>query len=425
MASTAPHHPRDPVGWCAALSLAFLALTCVRLGIPSKPYFDEIHYLPAARALLAGSDWLNREHPMFGKEAIALGIGLFGDHPWSWRLPSALAAAVALWASMRAVWFASLRRFATLAYGILLATGFILFIHARIAMLDGFMIAMLAVAYWHCAAAIREPEHGRRSLAIAGVALGLALATKWNAIPLAPLPGLAFLIVRLRANGWRGMFGHRGAPVPGIRLVEAALWLGVIPLAVYAVTYLPAYLIEPGEVGRRGFIGLHQMMLDMQQSVTKPHPYQSTWTDWIVDRRPIWYLYEPIDGAQRGVLLIGNPLTMLIGLPAVAWCAWAGIRHRRIDALAVALLYAGSLGMWIVAAKPIQFYYHYFLPSMALLAALALALDALRERGWGWLAWAVLAGSAALFAWFFPIIDALRLDGPRAFEYWMWLSSWR
>jgi len=28
-----------------------------------------------------------------------------------------------------------------------------------------------------------------------------------------------------------------------------------------------------------------------------------------------------------------------------------------------------ELGFWIVAAKPIQFYYHYFVPSMALLAA--------------------------------------------------------
>jgi dolichyl-phosphate-mannose--protein O-mannosyl transferase len=326
---------------------------------------------------------------------------------------------------MRALWFASLRRFATLGYGVLLASGFILFVHARIAMLDGFMVALLACAFWQCAAAVREPEHGRRSLAIAGVALGLALGTKWNAIPLAPLPGLTFLAVRIHANGWRGMFGHRGAPVPGMRLVEAVLWLGIVPLVAYALTYLPAYLIEPDELARRGFIGLHQMMLDMQQSVIKPHPYQSVWTDWVIDRRAIWYLYEPADGAQRGVLLIGNPLTMLLGLPAVAWCAWIAWSRKRMDALAVALIYAASLGLWIVAAKPIQFYYHYFTPSMALLAGLALALDELRTRGWRWLSWTVLAGSVAVFAWFFPILDAAPLDGPRAFEHWMWLDSWR
>ncbi|WP_120717681.1 glycosyltransferase family 39 protein [Tsuneonella amylolytica] len=419
------HRPLDPIGWCAAIAFAFLALLSIRLGIPTKPYFDEIHYLPAARAILAGSDWLNREHPMFGKEVLAAGIEAFGDSPWAWRLPAALAATLTLFAAMRALWFAGQSRFATLAYGILLATGFMLFVHGRIAMLDAVMVACLAVAFWQMAAAVREPEHGRRSLAFAGIALGLALGTKWNAIPLAPLPGLAFLAIRLHACGWSGLVGRRGAPVPGIRLPEAAVWLGLVPLAVYALTYLPAWLIAPADLPDGGFVGLHQMMLKMQESVVKPHPYQSIWSDWIVDRRAIWYLYEAVDGAQRGVLLIGNPLTMLAGLPAVIWCAWAGIAHRRWDALAVAIIYAASLGFWIVAAKPIQFYYHYFVPSMALLAALAIALDALRRKGWGWLSWTVLAGSAAMFAWFYPILSAAPLPDARGFEKWMWVDSWR
>lgn len=423
--SDPPHHPRDPAGWCAAIALAFLALALVRLGIPSKPYFDEIHYLPAARGLLDGSGWLNREHPPLGKEIIAAGIAVIGDNPWGWRLPSALASALALYASMRALWFASGRRFATVAYGLLLASGFFLLVHARIAMLDAFMIAFLAVAFWQCAAAVREPEQGRRRLAIAGIALGLALAAKWNAIPLAPLPGLAFLAARMHAAGWRGLIAHRAPPVPGLTLAEAALWLGIVPLAVYALTFWPPYTIAPAEFARGGLIGVHETMLRMQESVIKPHPYQSVWHDWVIDRRAIWYLYERVDGAQRGVLLIGNPLTMLAGLPALAWCAWAGFRRRRGDALGVALIYAASLGLWLVADKPIQFYYHYFAPSMALLAALALALDELRARGWRVIVWGVLAGSLALFAWFYPILSSAPLDSPRGFERWMWVDSWR
>ncbi len=418
-------HSRDPARWCAAIALAFFALCLVRLEIPSKPYFDEIHYLPAARALLEGEGWLNREHPMLAKTLIAAGIALVGDTPWGWRLPSALAGALALHASMRALWFASLRRFAVIAYGLLLASGFFLFVHARIAMLDGFMIAALAVAFWHCAAAVREPERGRRCLAIAGVALGLALGAKWNAAALAPLPGLAFLAVRLRAKGLAGLIGRRGPPVPGIRLGEAAVWLGIVPLAVYALTFAPAYLVAPADAAQRGFFGIHEMMLRMQESVVKPHPYQSVWTQWLTNARAIWYLYEPVDGAQRGVLLIGNPLTMLAGLPALAWCAWVGLRQRRMDALAVVAVYTASLGMWIVANKPIQFYYHYFAPSMALLAALALALDELRRRGWLIAAWGTLAGSLALFAWFYPILSSAPLVGERAFERWMWLDGWR
>jgi len=53
----------------------------------------------------------------------------------------------------------------------------------------------------------------------------------------------------------------------------------------------------------------------------------------------------------------------------------------------VAVLYLASLGLWLVAGKNVQFYYHYFLPSCFLLAALALALAEL------WRSWTALGGS--------------------------------
>jgi prepilin signal peptidase PulO-like enzyme (type II secretory pathway) len=116
---------------------------------------------------------------------------------------------------------------------------------------------------------------------------------------------------------------------------------------------------------------------------------------------------------------------MLLGLPAMLWCAWAAWANKRVDALAVALIYAASLGMWIVAAKPIQFYYHYFLPSCFLLAALALALAELWQRGWRWPPLLVLAVATALLAFFYPILTAAALPNDRAFERWTWIDSWR
>ena len=69
-----------------------------------------------------------------------------------------------------------------------------------------------------------------------------------------------------------------------------------------------------------GLIAHHAEMLALQQSVKVPHTYQSVWWQWVTNLRPIWYLYETIDGAQRGVILLGNPLTMLAALPALGWC---------------------------------------------------------------------------------------------------------
>lgn len=420
-----PHHPPDPLGWTAALALAFFAACLVRLTIPASPYFDEIHYLPAARALLDLSHLVNREHPPLSKELIALGIALFGDRPLGWRIVPALLGALGFFAAMRALWFASGSRFATIAFGVLLATDFLLFVHARIAMLDGIMASFVLISLWMCAGAVRENETARWRLAIAGAALGCAMAAKWNAVPIAVLPGLVFLAVRLRSAGWGFVTARRGPPIGGMTLAEAAVWLGALPLAIYALSFAPyAFLVE-GAVAPTGLIDFHSRMLTLQERVVTPHTYQSVWYQWVLNWRAIWYFYEPVDGVQRGVMLIGNPLTMWLGLPALAWCAWAGVMRRRWDALAVAVCYFASLGMWIVAAKPVQFYYHYLLPSMFLIAALALALDELWRHGWRRLSLLVLAGSVGMFAYFWPILTAAPLDGADAFLYWTWIPSWR
>ena len=416
---------KDPMVWCKLGTIAFLALVCIRLAVVPYPYFDEVHYLPAARELLVLGEFTNREHPLFGKMILAASIALFGDNPLGWRGPSALAGAFALFAAMRALWFAIFSRAATLTYGVLLATGGLLFVHARIAMLEAFMLAFLALAFWQAAAAMREPETARRRLAVTGVALGLAMGAKWNALVLAPVFGLAFLVMRMRAGRRRLLWSRRGAPVPGMTLVEAGLWLGVLPLAVYAATFLPAYFYASGAIGAEGLVAHHVTMFELQSSLKTPHNYQSVWWQWALNVRGIWYLYEPVEGVQRGVLLIGNPVTMLLGLAAVAWCGWRGLAKPDAIAGAVAGLYALTLGFWAVAAKPVQFYYHYLLPSMFLLAALALALAHLWESGRRWAVAAVLTSSAIAFAWLWPIYSAAALADERAFQRWAILEGWR
>lgn len=430
-----PEHPRDPWVWCVAIPALFGLLASIRLTIPSIPEFDEIHYLPAAREWLTllgdvPGQYINPEHPPLGKQIIALGMYLFGDEPLGWRIMSLVFGIVAVGGAMRAMWHASHDRFATIAFGILLVTGFHLFIHARIAMLDIFMAAFLCVAAWFFASAVRKPEQGRWRLAICGAAIGLALAAKWNAIPLAMVPGLAFFAARLSAGRRRLFTSTRGIPVPGISLLEAFVWLGIVPLAVYSLTYLPgAWLgneLQPSIVAQKGLIGLHQHMYDLQQQVVRPHPYMSSWPQWVMNTRGIWYLYEFVDGAQRGVLLIGNPVTMLLGLPALLWCLVSGLYRSDFAKIAVVAGYAVSLGFWLIAPKPIQFYYHYIMPSCFLLGALALTLsDVWQVRKYRWISLAVLAASVAMFAVFWKVLTAAELASVRSFLNWTWLEGWR
>ncbi|MEP1420430.1 MAG: glycosyltransferase family 39 protein [Erythrobacter sp.] len=432
-ASASRVHPNDPWVWSLAICAVFAALASIRLAIPSTPLFDEVHYLPAARDMLDvwnGDEaiYRNKEHPLLGKTLIAIGMALFGDNPLGWRIMSLIAGIVTVGASMRAMWHASEDRFATLAFGVLLATGFHIFIHARIAMLDTFMLSAIAIAAWQFAAAIRKPEQGRWRLAFTGVAIGAAIGAKWNAMPLAPVFGLSFFILRLSAGRRRLLLSRRGAPVPGISLAEAFLWLGVMPLAIYALSFAPGYWLgtqnDPSLLAQDGIIAFHSEILSLQRQVLDAHPYQSSWDQWALNTRGIWYLYEEIDGAQRGVLLIGNPVTMLLGLPALLWCLGVGIQRRNPAMLAAVVGYAVSLGFWLIAPKPVQFYYHYTIPSVFLLGALALTLSHVRQAGWSKVSFGVMAASIAVFAWFFPILSAAPLEPPVTFKDWMWLDSW-
>lgn len=419
---------RDPLAWCALIAIGFLILAWHRLGIPSKIYFDEVHYVISARKLLQMVS-ANPEHPMLGKEIIAAAIAMGGDRPLVWRIPSALFGAFGLFAVGRLVWWASLRRFATIAAMLLVATGFAWFIQSRIAMLDMFMACFGMTALWQFAVALRLlAAKARWRLAITGICFGLALGAKWSIAPVLVLPGLLFLALKLRYAGVRFLIARDGGPIPGITLIEAGLWLGAVPLLVYWTTFMPAFFYADRAVSPWHPIDHHLYMLQLQDSVKKLHPYRSVWYQWIINWRAIWYLYEVVDSAQRGVLLIGNPFTMLAGLPAVLWAFRAGIRRRRHDALAFAAMYVASLGMWIVSTKPIQFYYHYLLPGTFMLCCLALALDALwrRRDRWRWSAPAAIVLSLAMFAWFYPIISAARLhEGKKSYVHWMWLDSWR
>lgn len=419
---------RDPLPWCLAIGFVFLIVCLHRLGIPNKIYFDEVHYVKAARKMLQGLP-ANREHPMFAKEVLAAAIATLGDRPWAWRIPSVLFGVLGLHAYGRLVWYVSRRRLATILAMVLLATDFLWFVQSRIAMLDMVSAGLGMVALWQFASVIREPgRRPRLRLAACGIAMGLSLGAKWSIAPAFVLPGLTFLALRLRETGWKLVGRKRAGPIAGVSLAEAVLWLALLPLAVYWLTYMPGFFWSNRPIDPMGFLAQHQYMLKLQDSVKRLHPYRSVWYQWIVNWRAIWYMYEFVDGSQRGILMVGNPFTMLAGLPALLWCVWAGVRQQRFDALAFVTLYVLTLALWIVNGKPIQFYYHYLLPAAFLMACLALALEALWRRGdkWRWIMPASLVAAAGMFVYFYPILSAGELHhGKKSFAQWMWLDSWR
>jgi hypothetical protein len=239
------------------------------------------------------------------------------------------------------------------------------------------------------------------------------VGTKWTALPYVGFAGAGFLVARHR----------RPALWPGLPRIAALAVLGGGVALTYLATFAPAFFYASQPLTLATVLPFQVDMYLRQTQVLPPHTYQSSWWTWPFDWRPVWYLYEPVDGAQRGVLMLGNPAVMWGGLVAVAGCLAAWLGGRNWAAGAIALLWIASVAMWAAIPKSLGFYYYYYLSSIWLSLAIAAAFDHWRVRLRYWDE-AFLALAAVLFIHFHPILSAAALRGPGSFHRWMWLRSW-
>ncbi|MBZ6382092.1 phospholipid carrier-dependent glycosyltransferase [Sphingomonas sanguinis] len=398
-----------------ALLVTAQMLFCWRLTTPHKLVFDEVHYVPAARTLLALEGPVNIEHPLLGKALIALGMMIFGDNPLGWRALSTLAGTAVVAGVFGIVWLMTRRTRTAAMAGVLTLANFMVLIQARIAMLDGFMAAFVVLAVaamgWSMRGSVAQ---SRWRWTLGAVLLGLAVGTKWAAVPYLGYAAIGFVLMkRGDASRW-----------PGLHWWSAWGLLGLGAGLAYAATFAPAffYTHDPMTLGR--LLPFQAEMYARQTQILPPHTYQSTWWSWPVIGRPIWYFYEVADGAQRGIFLLGNPVVMWGGLVAVAACTLGWLRTRDIRLGFAAALWIGGFAVWAIIPKSLGFYYYYYLPAIWLSVALAVAIDRWRGalRDWDE---AYLVAAVCLCVYFYPILTAGALAGPRSFLRWAWFTEWR
>jgi len=394
------------IGWrpfpvALLLGLVSETLFLIHLSRPSVVIFDEVHYVRAARVLQRLAGPTNIEHPMLGKECIALGMALFGDDAFGWRFFSTIAGSAVVMGLFAIGWLSFGRMRPAVAGAVLAVLNFTLFVQARIAMLDGYMAAFVVLGIAAMLWAMRAPV-GRAGwqIALAGVLLGLAVGAKWTALPYIGFAGIAWLVRR-----------------PTLSSIKGVAILGATSLAAYLLTFAPAFFYASDPLTLRTLLPFQAEMFAQQIQVLPAHVYQSRWWSWPLMLRPIWYFYENADGALRGILLVGNPLVMWGGLIAVAACLW----DRSPRSRAIAALWLSSWLMWAIIPKSLGFFYYYYLSTLFLPLVLAAALDRFGRKHWD--EWFTVA-SFALFAFFYPILSGGALADGGAFHRWTWFTSW-
>jgi dolichyl-phosphate-mannose-protein mannosyltransferase len=399
----------------------------VGIAIPDKFYFDEVHYVPAARQMLSAdksAPQLNPMHPPLAKQLIALSIDVFGDTPLGWRYASVLFGALAI----VGVYLCGLALFgaqsAAIAAAMIAFFNQMVFVQSRIAMLDIFALAFGLFA----TAAFLRGFHERRPqlwFGLAGLASGLAAACKWSGLFVLATCMVIVAAVRLM-QGWRVRFldagdqdWYRPDLWPDFKLAHFAVCFVLIPAIVYFAMFVPLYgfsLPEIWEAQRRIFG-------DNTTTAIAGHTYMSAWPSWPLLVRPVWFLFDKIGEDEiSAVVMLGNPLVFWPMLGALAFALRDLLVARQRDAFLVLAFYFGPYLAWALLPRALAFLY-YYLPA-ATFGSLALVYMLRRGDSPRWLLWGFVAVACAGFAAMLPISAAFIGTSMATFTRLMIFQNW-
>lgn len=455
---------RPSSAWVVPLALLAVA-AAVRLwdlGDPDRLFFDEKYYGRDAQDYVTrGVEEERPAHPPVGKWVIALGIQIFGYTPFGWRIGVAVAGSL----TVLLVHLCGLRLFrrtapAALA-ALLVALDGLSVTTSRIAMLDATLGLFVVLAFWlvlldrDARRHARGPEEplsrsflGSRYRWLAGLALGLAVATKWSGLLAIAAAGLLVLGTELAGRGEGLARGIRRAAVVA---AGGLLSMLVLPAAVYVTahagwfahyedSYAGARACEEGDCATGAGDRLEtwwQTQVDLVQyhrDLEATHPYRSDPLGWAWLERPILVYAESCTTSQQEagecevppgtvarITMVGSPALWWPALLAYPVLLWRAVVRR--DGVAATILVPLALLWlpWLAAGKP--GYFFYLVPAVPFIAlGLVRAVQVgPRPRLVGG-ALAVLA--VASFAFFAPIWLGIPLDRD-ALDLRYWLPSWR
>ncbi|HET9808844.1 MAG TPA: phospholipid carrier-dependent glycosyltransferase, partial [Candidatus Limnocylindria bacterium] len=335
-----------------------------------------------------------------------------GRHALAWRLPGVVLGALLAFFLV----LLSRRLFASPVIGWLVGAAVLLegsmFAQARIGMNDIYVTTFIVAAWYFIVAAHQPRRSAAVDLLIAGVLLGLGVASKWAAVY--TLGGVFVLSVGLTAFAYERGRPGTGGPLDllagrGRNAALLFLSFAVVPLVIYLGSYIPWFGGQTAPYGWNLW-ELTQQMYWYHSSLTAPHCAGSPWWSWPLDLKPVYWYFSQSTGGNNGYIYdAGNIVLYWAALPAAALTIGLAIRTRSWSLGVLSLAMLTQYIAWIPISR-VLFFYHFFtvLPFYLLcLAAILAVLWESRRK-----AVLVFVGvAAAVFVIFYPYVSGLPIPG--------------
>ena len=441
-------------------------------------YFDEIYHPRTAYEFIHGMDVLEWSHPPLGKVIMSWGIQIFGMTPFGWRfagaffgvlmLPLIYAFAKAIFAkSEDSTFWAAIVTF-------VFAFDFMHYTQTRLATIDGYLVFFIMGMYYFMYR-YSQTNFFREKLTktltpllFSGIFLGLAAATKWSglygvfgiaAIFIWTLVSRYFEYSKKKREQEKSKVGiwDKGIGVYSGFWKKAAITCAacvgffiIIPAAIYVISYIPFWntgymhiyrmawhppdFIHP-ELGFFASIWQNQVnMFDYHSSLVAEHFYSSTWYQWIIMYRPIFYYSNYVGGGMaQGISAFGNPLVWWGGIGALIYCIYIWIRRGDKIAAFLVIAWLSQILPWVFVPR-LAFIYHYFpnVPFIVLMLAYALKSGHVFELSFFKaifksrrnIAISFAVACFALFIMFYPVLTGIPINREFVNIYLRWFDTW-
>lgn len=355
-----------------------------------ESYFDEVYHPRNAWEIANGQYMYPAVHPLLGTELIALSIRLLGYHPFGWRFAGALIGVLLIplfWVLLKHLFS---NPGAALFGTILFSVDFMHITTSRIATLEPMSVFFILLMFlfmvrWMKTSITEVPlSHSLRELFFCGLCTGLGIAVKWTACYSAV--GLAVLYVGSLVQRGRAFFlTHSKNERPQFyrAVMITILWSFVfflfLPILITVLSYLPAHITRDGY----SISNVLQELVHMYRyhvNLTAAHPYQSTWKQWLLDLRPVWYYgREDSYGTYHTIACFTNPVLSYAGLVSIGVVFYHALIHRSFSSILISVGYLSALLPWCFIDRCL-FAYHFYPTSFFMIASIAFLYEQYNNR---------------------------------------------
>jgi dolichyl-phosphate-mannose-protein mannosyltransferase len=392
-----------------AILLVSIFLRFYHLGIIKEKIFDEVYFPVFAQDYITHTDFFDA-HPPLGKLIIAVGIKLFGNIPFGWRVMDAVAGMLLLGSIFGFAFDLTKKPRVALLALLFVAIEPMALVESRVGLINIYLAFFSILGLWFFWRWWQSEQKSTADFTLAIVFMAAATSVKWIGIGAFGSSILFLLIQRIIYK--QRLFPNRTQ---------------LIALIIFPILYLATFIpdIQRGQ----NLSWWHSNAYNYHAHLKATHPYGSAWWTWAIMIRPIWLYYQsPIPHRVVGIIEIGNVVTWIAGLFALLPIAFklteaktVAIRDRYLFLL---LTYLALYLPWIVISR-VKFIYHYFIPALILLIMLAIILDedVLSNKQWRWVGILLIIAAIAFFIYFIPLLIGYPISDT-FYQQHMWLKSW-